>query len=63
MHYPKTVKTEIGEVDLRVPRDRDGSFEPATVRKGQRRLDGLAGNVISLYAKGMTTGVRGPSRR
>ena len=55
-HYPKTVKTEIGEVDLRVPRDRNGSFEPATVRKGQRRLDGLAGNVISLYAKGMTTG-------
>jgi transposase-like protein len=55
-HYPKTVKTEIGEVDLRVPRDRNGGFEPATVRKGQRRLDGLAGNVISLYAKGMTTG-------
>jgi transposase-like protein len=55
-HYPKTVKTEIGEVDLRVPRDRNGSFEPATVRKGQRRLDGLAGNVISLYAKGLTTG-------
>ena len=55
-HYPKTVKTEIGEVDLRVPRDRKGSFEPATVRKGQRRLDGLAGNVISLYAKGLTTG-------
>ena len=54
--YPKTVKTEIGEVDLGVPRDRDGSFEPATVRKGQRRLDGLAGNVISLYAKGLTTG-------
>jgi putative transposase len=55
-HYPKTVKTEIGEVDLRVPRDRSGSFAPATVPKGQRRLDGLAGNVISLYAKGMTTG-------
>jgi putative transposase len=55
-HYPKTVKTEIGEVDLRVPRDRNSSFEPQTVRKGQRRLDGLAGNVISLYAKGMTTG-------
>ena len=55
-HYPKTVKTEIGEVDLQVPRDRNGSFAPATVRKGQRRLDGLAGNVISLYAKGMTTG-------
>lgn len=54
--YPKTVKTEIGEVDLRVPRDRNGTFEPATVSKGQRRLDGLSGNVISLYAKGLTTG-------
>ena len=53
---PKTVTTEIGKVDLRVPRDRDASFEPQTVRKGQRRLDGLTGNVISLYAKGMTTG-------
>jgi putative transposase len=52
----KTVTTEVGKVELRVPRDRDGSFEPQTVRKGQRRLDGLAGNVISLYAKGMTTG-------
>src|SRR4029450_3352026 len=48
--------TEIGKVDLRVPRDRNASFEPQTVRKGQRRLDGLTGNVISLYAKGMTTG-------
>ena len=53
---PKTVTTEIGKVDLRVPRDRDASFEPQTVRKGQRRLDGLTGNVVSLYAKGMTTG-------
>ena len=54
--YPKTVTTEIGKVALRVPRDRDASFDPVTVRKGQRRLDGLTGNVISLYAKGMTTG-------
>jgi transposase-like protein len=52
----KTVKTEIGDVELAVPRDRNGSFEPVTVPKHQRRLDGLAGNVISLYAKGMTTG-------
>ena len=52
----KTVTTEVGKVDLRVPRDRDASFDPLTVRKGQRRLDGLSGNVISLYAKGMTTG-------
>ena len=54
--YPKTVTTEIGEVSLAVPRDRNGTFDPATVPKRQRRLDGLSGNVISLYAKGMTTG-------
>lgn len=54
--YPKTVTTEIGDVELQMPRDRNGTFEPATVPKHQRRLDGLAGNVISLYAKGLTTG-------
>jgi transposase-like protein len=54
--YPKSVTTEIGKVDLRVPRDRNGSFEPASVPKGQRRLDGLSAQVISLYAKGMSTG-------
>jgi transposase-like protein len=54
--YPKTVKTEVGEVEVLMPRDRAGTFEPATVPKHQRRLDGLSGNVISLYAKGMTTG-------
>ena len=53
---PKTITTEIGKVDLRVPRDRNGTFDPVTVRKGERRPEGLAGNVISLYAKGMTTG-------
>ena len=54
--YDKTVTTEIGEIDLRIPRDRQGTFEPTVVPKYQRRLDGLAGNVISLYAKGLTTG-------
>jgi transposase-like protein len=52
----KTVITEIGPVDIDVPRDRDGSFEPATVRKNQRRLDGVDSMVISLTAKGLTTG-------
>src|SRR5580765_3872917 len=61
--YPKTVTTEIGKVDLRVPRDRNASFDPVTVPKGQRRLDGLTGNVVSLYAKGMTTGHPGPPVR
>jgi hypothetical protein len=54
--YPKTVTTEIGKVTVDVPRDRAGTFEPQTIPKGVRRLDGLNANVISLYAKGMTTG-------
>ena len=52
----KTVITEIGPIEVDVPRDRDGSFEPLTVRKGQRRLDGVDSMVISLTAKGLTTG-------
>lgn len=52
----KTVITEVGPVDLDVPRDRDGSFEPKTVKKRQRRLDGVDSMVISLSAKGLTTG-------
>ena len=54
--YTKTVSTEIGDVDVFMPRDREASFEPVTIAKHQRRLDGLAANVISLYAKGLTTG-------
>ena len=52
----KTVITEIGPIELDVPRDRDGTFEPETVRKNQRRLDGVDSMVISLTAKGLTTG-------
>ena len=55
-YSPKRVTTEIGQVDISVPRDRAGTFDPVTVPKHQRRLDGLSGNVISLYAKGLTTG-------
>jgi transposase-like protein len=54
--FPKTVVTEVGEVDLRVPRDRNGTFDPQLARHGERRVDGLAGQVISLYAQGLTTG-------
>jgi putative transposase len=54
--YAKTVTTEIGQVEVQVPRDRNGTFSPVTVPKGVRRLDGLNANVISLYAKGMSTG-------
>ncbi len=52
----KTVITEVGPVEIDVPRDRDGSFEPKTVKKRQRRLDGVDSMVISLTAKGLTTG-------
>ncbi len=50
----KTVSTEVGDIELAVPRDRNGSFTPMLVPKGQRRLDGLDGMIISLYAGGMT---------
>ncbi len=53
---PKRVRTEIGEIDLAVPRDRAGTFDPVTVPEHRRCLDGLSGNVISLCAKGLTTG-------
>jgi putative transposase len=54
---PKRVLTEgTGQVQLEVPRDRDGMFEPLIVRKWQRQLDGVDEIVLSLYAKGLPTG-------
>jgi len=54
---PKTVLTHAtGQVELEVPRDRDGSFEPVIVRKRQRRLGEVDEVVLSLYARGLTTG-------
>jgi len=54
---PKTVLTEsTGEVGIEVPRDRAGTFEPQIVKKRQRRLTGVDEIVLSLYAKGLTTG-------
>ena len=53
----KTVLTDsCGEVEIEVPRDRDGSFEPQMVKKRQRRLSDVDEVVLSLYAKGLTTG-------
>ncbi len=52
----KTVTTDIGPVEIDVPRDREPSFEPRIVRKRQRRLDGVDGIVCSLSAKGLTHG-------
>ncbi|SDP96890.1 Transposase, Mutator family [Actinopolyspora xinjiangensis] len=52
----KTVTIEVGPVELEVPRDREGSFAPKTVRKRQRRLRGVDERVLSLAVKGLTTG-------
>jgi putative transposase len=52
----KTVLTDVGPVELEVPRDRNGSFEPKIVAKRQKRLTGVDEMVISLAAKGLTTG-------
>ncbi|WP_376768936.1 IS256 family transposase [Amycolatopsis acididurans] len=52
----KTVLTDVGPVRLDVPRDRDASFEPKIVAKRQKRLGGVDEMVISLAAKGLTTG-------
>ena len=53
--YPKTVKDKNGEMTVEIPRDRNGTFEPKIIKKGQRRLDGFDEKIISMYARGMTT--------
>lgn len=52
----KTVLTDVGPVEVEMPRDRNGSFEPRIVRRRQRRLGGVDDMVISLTARGLTTG-------
>jgi putative transposase len=52
----KTLLTEVGPVEVDVPRDREGSFTPTVVRKRQRRLGGVEDLIVSLTAKGLTTG-------
>ena len=54
-HSSKTVTTESGPVQVRVPRDREGTFEPQLVKKHQGRLEGFDEKVLALYARGMTT--------
>lgn len=58
---PKTVISDaVGEVEITVPRDRESTFEPQIVKKRQRRLADVDEIVLSLYAKGMTTGESAP---
>ena len=52
----KTLKTSFGETEIKVPRDRDGEFEPQLVKKNQTTLTGdIEEKILSMYAKGMTT--------
>src|SRR3954447_4652477 len=52
----KTVSTDLGPVEIKTPRDREGSFEPRLVAKRQTRLAGLDDKILGLYAGGMTVG-------
>jgi putative transposase len=51
----KTVRTSVGDVELEIPRDRDGEFEPHVVKKHQRDISDFDEQIISMYARGMTT--------
>ncbi len=54
-HSPKTLKSQYGEFQIDVPRDREGEFEPKLIPKYQRDISGIEEKVISLYARGMST--------
>jgi putative transposase len=51
----KTVQSETGAIDITVPRDRNGTFEPQLVKKRQRRLEGFDDKVLALYSRGLST--------
>ena len=51
----KNVVSSLGEISLDIPRDRKGDFEPKTVRKNQTDISNIEDQVLSMYAKGMTT--------
>ena len=54
-HSPKKLKSQYGEFQIDVPRDRNGEFEPKLIPKYQRDISGIEDKVISLYARGMST--------
>ena len=51
----KKVKSDYGEITLKIPRDRDNDFEPVVVKKNQRDISSIEDQVLSMYARGMTT--------
>jgi putative transposase len=51
----KTIKTKLGETDLKIPRDRKGEYEPQIIKKYETSINGLEDQIIALYSKGMST--------
>jgi putative transposase len=54
-HSQKTVRSEFGDVDLNIPRDRESEFDPIVVKKHQKNVTGIEDQIIALYAKGVST--------
>src|SRR5690606_8091349 len=54
-YTPKTLKGNFGEVAINTPRDRNSTFEPQLIKKGQTRVTDFDQQILSLYAKGMST--------
>ncbi len=54
-YYDKEVHSSMGEIELQIPRDRDGEHEPVIVKKGQSDISGLQERIISMYGRGMST--------
>lgn len=52
--FPKTIKGKRGQLQIDVPRDRAGEFQPQIIKKGQTRFDGFDDKIISMYSRGMT---------
>ena len=50
----KTVKTQLGEIEIKVPRDRNGTFEPKLIGKYSRNTDGMEEKILALYASGIS---------
>ncbi len=53
-YYSKKVRSDTGELELNIPRDRKSEFEPQIVKKGQKQISGIDEKIISMYARGMS---------
>ena len=53
----KTIKTQLGEIDIKIPRDRQGNYEPKIIGKYDRNAEGMEDKILALYACGMSSGI------